>query len=166
MEKKKSAFLPKPIGVLCVIIAVALALILAASFGIPRISAHTRLSENLAGFEGISDDDVILVSNPMASGGLEPEKASEILTGEKAYAMASAVLKVTEGASWSESRDIVTGAWDLNLSMRSGEEEFRIYFTSDSFYVVKNYKAYVFEPDSSLADEYTDFYSRLEAIFA
>lgn len=133
---------------------------------IPLSIGHTALSKNIAAFLNVASDDVIIVYDPMASSGFEKEKASEIFKGNKMYDLSRSLVKALDDARYSESRDIVTGAWDINVSLRVDNEDYKIYFTEDDFYVVKNYTAYVFEPSEALENEYDIFYKRLEAVFA
>ena len=156
----------KPIIVSGIIIILVLALIFGSMMIIPVIIGHRTLSKNIAAFSSVAADDVIVVYDPMASSGFEEEKASEIFRTNKMYDLSKSLVKALRGAEYSESRDLVTGAWDINVSLRTGNEDYKIYFTAEEFYVVKNYTAYIFEPSDALEDEYEYFYKRLEAVFA
>lgn len=156
----------KPIIISAIIIILVLALIFGSMMIIPFAIGRTTLNKNIAAFSNVSADDVIIVYDPMASSGFEEEKASEIFKANKMYDLSSSLVKVLEGAEYSESRELVTGAWDINVSLRVENEDYKIYFTDDDFYVVNNYTAYIFEPNDSLEDEYEFFYKRLEAVFS
>lgn len=156
----------KPIIISAIIIVFVLVLVFGSMMVIPFVVGRTTLNKNIAAFSNISADDVIILYNPMASSGFEKEKASEIFEANKMYDLSESLVKVLRKAEYSESRDLVTGAWDINVSLRSGNEDYKIYFTDDDFYVVKHYTAYIFEPNDSLEDEYEVFYKRLEAVFS
>ena len=156
----------KQIIVSGIIIILVLALIFGSMMIIPIIIGRRALNKSVAAFSNVASDDVIVVYNPMASSGFEKEKASEIFRANKMYDLADSMVKVLERAEYSESRDLVTGAWDINVSLRTGNEDYKIYFTDEEFYVVKNYTAYIFEPNDAIEDDYEYFYKRLEAVFA
>lgn len=156
----------KPIIISCIIIILVLALIFGSMMIIPVIIGHSTLNKSLSAFSNIASDDVIVVYDPMASSGFAEEKASEIFKANKMYDLAESLVKVLDRAEYSESRDLVTGAWDINVSLRVDNEDYKIYFTDEEFYVVKNYTAYIFEPNDTLEDEYEYFYKRLEAVFS
>ncbi len=156
----------KHIIITSIIIIVVLALIFGTMMIVPFVIGRTTLNKNIEAFSNISADDVIIIYNPMASSGFGEEKASEIFNGNKMYDLADSLVKALKSPEYSERRNLVTGAWDINVSLRVGSEDYKIYFTDDDFYVVKNYTAYIFEPNDLNEDEYEFFYKRLEGVFA
>ncbi|MBQ8140840.1 MAG: hypothetical protein IJ038_03990 [Clostridia bacterium] len=163
MSKKNSS---RVIIIAAVIIALVLALVLGAVFIAPVLSARDKMSEAREAFEAASDDDVMIITDPLYNEAALPDEVTAFPTGDEALDIADALISATEKAKYSETRKTLAGSWDISVSIGDGEGSARIYFSEEEFYVAKGYGQYVFTPNEDKADEYAAFYERLKNIIS
>ena len=150
-----------------IIIAVAIILALLAIFGVvmflyPALEAIHMRNTTLDRIELAGAGDMIVVSDPRAyEDGIIPTTATAVLEGEDMRAMVSEILRVTDGASYAETRTALMGAWDINIALRTNDGVYTVYFTEGQFYIIKDVKMFVFDIDKDLVQDYGKFYNEL-----
>ncbi|MBO5416917.1 MAG: hypothetical protein J6A83_09865 [Clostridia bacterium] len=158
--KKKDRFMIISVSVLVLIVAV----VLIVAFLLPVWSAKLKLSEVKKNFEGVSDRDMIVISDPLFSGELIPEGAEVILEGEQGKEVADALLRALDGAKYADTEKTIMGSWSMNVSIRTADDVYTVYFLEDEFYLADDYKQYVFTPSEDAAEDYDAFLAQLVSI--
>ncbi len=164
MRDKKSN---KPIIIAGVIIIAIVALFIATAVFYPILAASQTRDTVLERIGLAGAGDIMVVSDPRAyEDGIVPVTATATLEGEEVTQMARQILRVTDGAEYSEIRTDLFGAWDINVELRTDDGIYTVYFTERQFYVTKELKAFVYDIDEGLIEEYTSFYKELRALTA
>ena len=143
--------------VTAIICALLVAVLLYMFFFADMIAAKSLLSDVRKGIDGCTE---VLVADPLYDGGVLPDAAETLVTGDEAMALAQELISITHKASYKSVLKTTSGFWDISLCFFVGDDEYTVYLREDKVYVADG-KGYLFDIDEKNSEAYAEFYQKI-----